>query len=51
MLLSRKYDDPRISRKVIETGRSFYHVLNIAGPEEVDETVRAWLDEAYLSDT
>ena len=51
MLLSRKYDDPRISRKVIDTGRSFYHVLNITGPEEVDETVRAWLDEAYLSDS
>ncbi len=51
MLLPRKRDDPRISRKVIDTGRSFYHVLNVAGPEEVDETVRAWLDEAYLGDS
>ena len=51
MMLPRKLDDPHISRKVIDTGRSFYHVLNIAGPEQVDETVRGWLDEAYLSDT
>ena len=51
MMLPRKLDDPRISRKVVDTGRSFYHVLNIAGPEQVDETVRGWLDEAYLSDT
>lgn len=51
MLLPRKIDDPRISRKVVDTGRSFYHVLNIAGPEQVDETVRGWLDEAYLSDS
>ena len=51
VLLPRKADDPRIARKVIDTGRSFYHVLNIAGREEVDETVRAWLDEAYLSDS
>ena len=32
VLLPRKADDPRIARKVIDTGRSFYHVLNIAGP-------------------
>ena len=51
MLLPRKVDDPRISRKVVDTGSSFYHVLNIAGPEQVDETVRGWLDEAYLSDS
>ncbi len=50
MLLPRKIDDPRISRKVVDLGRSFYHVLNIARPEQVDETVRGWLDEAYLSD-
>ena len=51
MLLPSKRDDLRISRKVIDTGRSFYHVLNVAGPEDIDETVRAWLDEAYLSDS
>ena len=51
MLLPRKIDDPRISRKVVDTGSSFYHVLNIASPEQVDETVRGWLDEAYLSDS
>ncbi|MDE2669181.1 MAG: DUF5655 domain-containing protein [Chloroflexota bacterium] len=51
MMLPRKIDDPRISRKVVDTGSSFYHVLNIAVPEQVDETVRGWLDEAYLSDS
>ena len=51
MLLSRRYDDPRISRKIIDTGASFYHVLNIATPEEIDETVRDWLDEAYRSES
>ena len=50
MLLPRKIDDPRISRKVVDLGRTYYHVLNIATPEQVDDVVRGWLDEAYLSD-
>ena len=50
LMLPRRVEDPRITRKVVDTGRSFYHVANIAGPEQVDETVRGWLDEAYLSD-
>ena len=51
MLLPRKVDDPRISRKVVGLGRTYYHVLNIATPEQVDDVVRGWLDEAYLSDS
>ncbi len=50
MLLPRKVDDPRIARKVIDAGSGFYHVVNATGPDDVDETVRGWLDEAYLSD-
>ncbi len=50
LMLPRKVDDPRIARKVISTGSSFYHVVNIARPDQIDDTVRGWLDEAYLSD-
>ena len=50
LMLPRKVDDPRIARKVINAGSSFYHVVNIAGPDQIDDTVLDWLDEAYLSD-
>ncbi len=50
MLLPRKVDDARIARKVIDAGSGFYHVVNATSPEDIDETVRGWLNEAYLSD-
>lgn len=46
--LSRAVDDPRIARKVRGSGSRTYHVVNLRGPEDVDDAVRGWLTEAYL---
>jgi hypothetical protein len=47
LLLQRTVRDPRISRKPIDTGRAVYHVVNVCGPEDVDDTVREWITEAW----
>lgn len=48
--LDRKLTGNRLSRKVIPHGGRFYHVVNIARPDEVDEQVRDWLTEAFFDD-
>jgi hypothetical protein len=47
--LHRRITSPKISRKVIPYGNRFHHVLNVRGPEDIDEDVREWLTEAYLA--
>ena len=47
--LTRAVSSHRIARKVIDTGRSKYHVVNVRDPREVDEQLREWLTEAYLA--
>jgi len=49
-VLARKLESPRLARKVMGEGRRWYHAVNLTGPEDVDEQVRAWLTEAYLAD-
>jgi hypothetical protein len=46
-LLPRKLQHPRIARKPITSGALTYHVVNLKGPEDVDDDVRAWLSESY----
>jgi hypothetical protein len=46
--LSRRVDHPRIARKLQGSGARIYHVVNLFGPDDVDEQVRDWLTEAYL---
>jgi hypothetical protein len=48
-MLPRVVIDARIARKVIGGGRRYYHVVNLRGPEDVDEEVKAWLTESFLS--
>ena len=48
-VLPRKLDDTRLARKVLGEGSRFYHVVNLRSPDELDDTVRGWLAEAYLS--
>ncbi len=38
--LTRKRDHPRLARKVIGQGDRFHHVVNVAGPDEVDHLLR-----------
>jgi hypothetical protein len=46
--LSRLVSHPRMARKVIPVGNRRYHVVNIRGPEDIDDQIRDWLTEAYL---
>lgn len=47
--LPRTVTSGRLSRKVIDAGRSRYHVVNVRDPGEVDDELCAWLTEAYLA--
>ena len=37
-----------IRRKVVHYNRSYYHVANVAGPEDLDGDLLGLLTEAYL---
>jgi hypothetical protein len=41
-------DDRRIARR-IPSGSRVWHVVNLREPADVDDRVRSWLTEAYLS--
>lgn len=45
--LQRTIRSSRISRKVIEYGRWFHHVVNVSDAAEVDDELIAWLAEAH----
>jgi hypothetical protein len=42
-------DHPRIARRLTVTGNRTWYVVNLRSPEDVDDLVRSWLTEAYLS--
>jgi hypothetical protein len=47
-MLERTITSERIARKVIDTGRAKYHVVNVRTPAEVDDQLLEWLTEAYV---
>ncbi|HEX2178078.1 MAG TPA: DUF5655 domain-containing protein [Actinomycetota bacterium] len=47
--LPRPVSHPTIVRKVIPYSGRYYHVANLAGPEDLDDRLRDWLTEAYLN--
>jgi uncharacterized protein DUF5655 len=47
LMMPRKLQDRRISRKPIASGRKVYHVVNLHGPKDVDDTVASWITEAW----
>jgi hypothetical protein len=47
LFLPRTVLDRRISRKPIDSGRAVYHVVNLRGPDDVDDIVREWITEAW----
>ena len=47
--LPRKVDHERIVRKVMEYHGRYYHVANLHEPGDLDDRLRGWLTEAYLS--
>lgn len=46
--LLRSLSTDRLSRKTIDHGDKFHHVVNVDDPEVIDEEFLGWLTEAYL---
>jgi hypothetical protein len=49
LVLPRPVEDDRFTRRLVGSANRFWHFLRLTGVAEVDEQVRGWLDEAYLS--
>jgi len=49
--LNRSASHPTISRRVIEYGNRFWHIANVATPDQVDDALRGLLTEAYRDAT
>jgi hypothetical protein len=47
LFMPRTVHDHRISRKPIPSGRIVYQVVNVRGPDDVDDVVRGWITEAW----
>jgi hypothetical protein len=47
--LPRTVEHSKIARKPIVLPRGVFHVVNLRGPEDVDDVVRDWLTEAYFA--
>jgi hypothetical protein len=47
LFMPRTIHDRRISRKPIVTGRIVFHVVNLRSPDDVDDTVKGWITEAW----
>lgn len=45
--LGRKLSSERLSRKVQEYGSKYHHVVNLTNPDEVDDELLEWLEEAF----
>ncbi len=45
--LRRKATSDRFSRKVSEMNGRYYHVINLTGPELIDDEILEWLTEAF----
>ena len=45
--LGRKLTSDILSRKVSGERNQFYHVVNLHGPDDVDDQILEWLTEAY----
>jgi hypothetical protein len=49
LVLPRPVEDDRFTRRLAGSAHRFWHFLRLRGVADLDEQVRAWLDEAYLS--
>jgi hypothetical protein len=46
--LGRVEHHSQIARRMKGSANRTFHVVNLRGPDDVDDTVRGWLTEAYL---
>ncbi len=49
--LHRRLSSPRVSRKVIEHGGRYHHVVNVRDAADVDDELTEWLVEAWEHDS
>jgi hypothetical protein len=49
LVLPRPVHDGRFTRRLAPSAHRFWHFMRLTAVSDVDEQVRAWLDEAYLS--
>ena len=47
--LPRQVNHDRIVRKVVEYSGRYVHVANLRGADDLDDRLRQWLTEAYLT--
>lgn len=47
--LERRLEHPRVTRTTRTNTSRTYHGIRLRAPEDVDDEVRAWLTESYLS--
>lgn len=45
--LERRVESGRLSRKVVDQGGTFHHVVNVYDATELDDEILEWLTEAY----
>lgn len=45
--LGRKLESNRLSRKVVDYGKKYFHVINVTDPAQIDDQTLEWLREAY----
>lgn len=47
--LRRRLTSTRLSRKVQAYGAKYHHVVNLTDPDEVDDELLGWIEEAFLT--
>ena len=47
--LRRQLTSSKLSRKVVEYQGKFYHVINVTDPDQIDDEVLEWLEEAFYA--
>ena len=48
--LYRRLESGRLSRKVVDDGGKYHHVVNLTSADQVDEELLEWLGEAFHGD-
>lgn len=46
--LRRRLESGRLSRKVVDYGNKYFHVVNIDDADQIDDEFEDWLTEAYF---
>lgn len=45
--LPQRLSTGRLSKKVVTTGKKFFHVINVSDPDQIDDELLDWLTDAF----